>query len=55
MHRKTLKKKFPSVITIFSAPNYLDVYHNRGAVIKYKNKNITIRLVCANCCNPVVT
>lgn len=45
MHRKTPTKKFPSVITIFSAPNYLDVYHNRGAVIKYKNKNITIRCV----------
>ncbi|CAL1710690.1 unnamed protein product [Somion occarium] len=43
MHRKTPSKKFPSVITIFSAPNYLDVYHNRGAVIKYKDKNITIR------------
>ncbi|KIK64033.1 hypothetical protein GYMLUDRAFT_984730 [Collybiopsis luxurians FD-317 M1] len=43
MYRKTPTKKFPSVITIFSAPNYLDVYHNRGAVIKYANKNITIR------------
>ena len=43
MHRKTPTKKFPSVITIFSAPNYLDVYHNRGAVLKYANKNITIR------------
>ncbi|KAF8869066.1 Metallo-dependent phosphatase-like protein [Infundibulicybe gibba] len=43
MHRKTPTKKFPSVITIFSAPNYLDAYHNRAAVIKYANKNITIR------------
>ncbi|KAI0338315.1 Metallo-dependent phosphatase [Trametopsis cervina] len=43
MHRKTPTKKFPSIITVFSAPNYLDVYHNKGAVIKYKNKNITIR------------
>ena len=43
MHRKTPKKNFPSVITIFSAPNYLGVYHNRGAVLKYANKNITIR------------
>ncbi|KAF8634699.1 hypothetical protein AX15_000756 [Amanita polypyramis BW_CC] len=43
MHRKTPTKKFPSVITIFSAPNYLDVYRNRGAVLKYANKNITIR------------
>ncbi|KAI0788921.1 Metallo-dependent phosphatase [Irpex lacteus] len=39
----TPSKKFPSIITVFSAPNYLDVYHNKGAVIKYKNKNITIR------------
>ena len=43
MHRKTPTKKFPSVITVFSAPNYLDAYHNRGAVLKYANKNITIR------------
>jgi len=28
---------------VFSAPNYLDAYHNRGAVLKYANKNITIR------------
>lgn len=27
---------FPSVITIFSAPNYCDVYNNKGAVIKFK-------------------
>ena len=43
MYRKTHSKKFPSVITIFSAPNYCDIYHNRGAVLKYVNKNITIR------------
>ena len=49
MHRKTPTKKFPSVITVFSAPNYLDAYHNRGAVLKYANKNITIRQYN---CNP---
>ncbi|KAI9451336.1 Metallo-dependent phosphatase [Russula earlei] len=43
MFRKTPTKKFPSVITVFSAPNYLDAYHNRGAVLKYANKSITIR------------
>ncbi|KAJ7804492.1 Metallo-dependent phosphatase-like protein [Mycena olivaceomarginata] len=48
MHRKTSPKKFPSVITIFSAPNYLDVYHNRGAILKYANKKITIRQYNAN-------
>jgi len=25
---------FPSVITIFSAPNYCDIYGNKGALIK---------------------
>ncbi|EJD07740.1 Metallo-dependent phosphatase [Fomitiporia mediterranea MF3/22] len=43
MYRKTRAKKFPSVITIFSAPNYCDFYHNRAAVLKYVDKNITIR------------
>jgi hypothetical protein len=43
MFRKTPTKKFPSVITVFSAPNYLDAYRNRGAVLKYANKSITIR------------
>ncbi|KAF8519761.1 Metallo-dependent phosphatase [Hysterangium stoloniferum] len=42
MYRST-PKNFPSLITIFSAPNYLDAYHNRAAVIKYINQNITIR------------
>lgn len=26
--------KFPSIITMFSAPNYCDAYKNKGAVIK---------------------
>ncbi|TFK63933.1 Metallo-dependent phosphatase [Pluteus cervinus] len=39
------QQKFPSVITMFSAPNYLDVYRNRGAVLKYQNKNIAIRII----------
>jgi hypothetical protein len=25
----------PSVITVFSAPNYLNMYNNKGAAIKY--------------------
>ena len=29
-------KQFPTVITIFSAPNYCDFYNNKAAVIKFK-------------------
>lgn len=29
MYRKSLTTGFPSLITIFSAPNYLDVYNNK--------------------------
>ena len=30
MYRKSMSTGFPSLITIFSAPNYLDVYNNKG-------------------------
>lgn len=30
MYRKNEATKFPALITIFSAPNYLDVYNNKG-------------------------
>lgn len=33
----------PSVITVFSAPNYCDVYKNRGAVIKFDGEHIQIK------------
>ena len=36
MHRWNGKNDFPAVITIFSAPNYCDVYNNKGAVIKFE-------------------
>ena len=42
MYRKT-KTGFPSVITIFSAPNYLDVYNNKAAVLKYESNVMNIR------------
>lgn len=33
MYRKSQTTGFPSLITIFSAPNYLDVYNNKGQKI----------------------
>ena len=42
-YRKTRTTGFPSVMTIFSAPNYLDVYNNKAAVLKYENNVMSIR------------
>ncbi|WVQ98222.1 serine/threonine-protein phosphatase 2B catalytic subunit A1 [Kwoniella sp. CBS 9459] len=43
MYRKTKTTGFPSVMTIFSAPNYLDVYSNKAAVLKYESNVMNIR------------
>ncbi|KAF9437549.1 3',5'-cyclic-nucleotide phosphodiesterase (PDEase) (3':5'-CNP) [Entomortierella beljakovae] len=43
MYRKTKATGFPSVMTIFSAPNYLDLYNNKAAVLKYENNVMNIR------------
>jgi len=43
MYKKSEKTGFPSVITLFSAPNYLDHYGNKGAVLRYENNVINIR------------
>ena len=32
-----------NVVTIFSAPNYLDVYNNKAAVLKYESNVMNIR------------
>ena len=37
---KEKKRKFPQVITIFSAPKYNDSYNNKGAIIKFDVKII---------------
>ncbi|EGR29243.1 ser thr protein phosphatase family protein, putative [Ichthyophthirius multifiliis] len=43
MHRWNGGNDFPVVITIFSAPNYCDVYNNKGAVIKFENNTLNIQ------------
>jgi len=43
MHAWTGKSDFPVVITIFSAPNYCDVYNNKGAIIKFENNTLNIQ------------
>ncbi|KAH8897245.1 Metallo-dependent phosphatase [Thozetella sp. PMI_491] len=43
MYRKARTTSFPSLITIFSAPNYVDMYNNKAAVLKYENNVLNIR------------
>lgn len=43
MYKKSAETGFPSLITIFSAPNYLDVYQNKAAIMKYENNVVNIR------------
>jgi len=42
MHRMNEATGFPTVITIFSAPNYCDVYNNKGAILKFDNNTLNI-------------
>jgi serine/threonine-protein phosphatase 2B catalytic subunit len=43
MYRKATASGFPSVITVFSAPNYLDVFNNKAAMLCYDGKTMNIR------------
>ncbi|PVU88649.1 hypothetical protein BB559_004477 [Furculomyces boomerangus] len=39
LYRKSRESGFPALMTVFSAPNYVDVYNNKAAVLKYGNDN----------------
>ena len=43
MHKWNGNQEFPLVITLFSAPNYCDVYNNKGAIIKFNNNTLNIQ------------
>ena len=43
MHKWEKVVSFPPVITLFSAPNYCDVYNNKGAIITLKNNTINLQ------------
>lgn len=43
LYKKSVTTGFPTVICIFSAPNYCDVYNNKGAIIKFQNNLMNIR------------
>ena len=35
MYKADPKNQFPSLITLFSAPNYCDDHGNKGAILEY--------------------
>lgn len=43
MYKNTKTLGFPSLLTLFSAPNYLDTYNNKAAILKYENNVMNIR------------
>ncbi|KAG1473293.1 hypothetical protein G6F56_001032 [Rhizopus delemar] len=43
MYRRSKSSGFPSLMTIFSAPNYIDVYNNKAAILRYDNNVLNIR------------
>lgn len=43
LYKTAAKSDFPSLVTIFSAANYCDVYGNKGAVISYAGDVLNIR------------
>lgn len=48
MYRKSQTTGFPSLITIFSAPNYLDVYNNKGEKIPVCSSVSVCRFICGS-------
>lgn len=43
LYRNADKSDFPALITLFSAPNYVDVYNNKAAIMKYDGQLMNIR------------
>lgn len=43
LYRKTRATGFPALMTFFSAPNYLDMYYNMGAILHYESNTLNIR------------
>ena len=46
MYRKSQETGFPSLVTIFSAPNYLDVCNNKGLLREIHFYKGTLFSVC---------
>lgn len=54
MYRKSQTTGFPSLITIFSAPNYLDVYNNKGQESLLGSSVYVIHVFVSACISSVI-
>jgi serine/threonine-protein phosphatase 2B catalytic subunit len=43
MYEKNAETGFPALITIFSAPNYLNSYNNKGAILRFEKNVLNIK------------
>lgn len=43
LHMWNGEEEFPPVVTVFSAPNYCDIYNNKAAVFMYEEERISVR------------
>ena len=43
LYKKNVLTGFPSVICVFSAPNYCDAYNNKAAIIRFHQSTMNIR------------
>eukprot|EP00906_Rhabdomonas_costata_P023122 RCo033272 len=43
LYKKNVATGFPTVICVFSAPNYCDTYNNKAAIIRFQNNLMNIR------------
>ena len=44
MYKTGKTSKFPSLITIFSAPNYCETYGNKAVVLCYERGNLNLKV-----------
>ena len=45
LHKWNRDSPIPPVITVFSAPNYCGIYHNKGAILKIEVRDRVYRII----------
>lgn len=43
LYKRNPETSFPTLMTIFSAPNYLDAYNNKAAILKFQDNAMDLK------------